>query len=49
MKNEMHMDLTVALSGELDDDMAMLWNLENEDSYTPTEPFSITFADSYED
>lgn len=43
------MDLTVALPGELCDDLAMLYALENEDSSITTEPFTITFCDPDED
>lgn len=43
------MDLTVALPGELCDDVAMLYALENEDSSLDAEPFSITFCDTDED
>jgi hypothetical protein len=39
------MDLTVALPGEICDDLAMLFALESEDSSLDTEPFTITFAD----
>jgi len=48
MNNEMHMDLTVALPGELSDDLAMLWAQEN-DSTLDAEPFTITFADPDDD
>jgi hypothetical protein len=42
---EITMDLTVALQGELCDDLAMLYALENGDNSISTEPFTITFAD----
>lgn len=49
MKNTMHPDLTLAAAGELSDDLAMLWALENEDASMDAEPFTITFADPDED